>query len=149
MKPRLQKSNQHPLKVLLCIAAYLPMMLGGAGTFVLCFGQGGHIAIEFAHDGAHDHSSNHLEGSEAEHHGSISDDGCNSCFDLPLTVDRTDPHTVKEDVTRTVTLLAFDSARAASVAADSTDDDLAILPHRPPPALHHSLGELGTIVLRT
>lgn len=141
-------SNPNPIKVILCIAAYLPMMLGGAGTFVLCFGQGGHLAIEFAHDGAQDHSSNHLEGSEADHHSSISDDGCNSCFDIPLTVDYAVPHTVKKDVTRTVALLVFDSVRAASFTADRADEDLAILSHRPPP-LRHSLAELSTIVLRT
>lgn len=148
MKPRLQTSKSNPLRAFLCITAYLPMMLGGAGTFVLCFGQGGHLAIEFAHDGGHDHTSSHMEGSDAEHHGSISDDDCNSCFDIPLTVDNTDPHTVKEGVTQTTALLACESVRPASIAADRTDEDLLILSSRPPP-LRHPLEELSTTVLRT
>ena len=148
MKPRLQTSKPNPLKAFLCIAAYLPMMFGSAGAFVLCFGQGGHLAVEFAHEGGHDHSNSHMEGSEAEHHGSISDDVCNSCFDIPLTVDHTDPHTVKESDIRTTALIACESVRVASVAADRTDEILVRISSRPPPSLH-SLKELSTTVLRT
>ena len=148
MKPRLQTSKPNPLKAFLCIAAYMPMVLGGAGTFVLCFGQGGHLAFEFAHEGGHDHTSSHMEGSETEHHGSISDDGCSTCFDIPLTVDNTDPHTVKDDITSTTVLLACESLCAASVAVIRADEDLLTLSHRPPP-LRHSIDELSTIVLRT
>lgn len=148
MKPRLQTTNLNPLKAFLCIAAYLPMMFGSAGAFVLCFGQGGHLAIEFAHEGDHDHTSSHMEGSEAEHHGSISDDGCSSCFDIPLTVDQTDPHTVKDDVSRTMAILACESVRTASFVVVRADEDLLTLSHRPPP-LRHSIDELSTTVLRT
>ena len=148
MKSRLQTSRPNPLKAFLCIAAYLPMMFGSAGAFVLCFGQGGHLAVEFAHEGGHDHSNSHMEGSEAEHHGSISDDECTSCFDIPLTVDHTDPHTIKEGDTRTTPLIVCESVRTASVAVDRTDEILVRLSSRPPPLLH-SLEELSTTVLRT
>lgn len=124
------------------------MMLGGAGTFVLCFGQGGHLAIEFAHEGGHDHAGNHLEGSGAEHPDSISDDGCNSCFDIPLSAGHADPHTVKDNVTRTAALHAVGSMQPVSFVADPTDEKPVLLSNRPPP-IYLSLEELSTIVLRT
>jgi hypothetical protein len=124
------------------------MMFGGAGAFVLCFGQGGHLAIEFAHEGGHDHTSNHMEGHDTEHHGSISDDGCNSCFDLPLTVDNTEPHTVTKDETRTETHHAHESVMTASCTVDPARERLFTVTDRSPP-LRHSLENLATVILRT
>ena len=142
-------SNSSRFKAFLCVAAYLPMMLGGAGTFVLCFGQGGHLAVEFAHEGGHDHAGNHLDGSGVQHNGSISDDGCNACFDIPLTAGHADPHTVKENTTRIAALHAIDSMQAASCAEYRTDDGPALLSNKPPLPSWHALEELSTIVLRT
>jgi hypothetical protein len=149
MNPVSKTSKSDHFKVLLCIAAYLPMMFGGAGAFVLCFGDGGHLASEFAHEGGHDHSANHLEGSDVEHHGSIFDDCCNTCFDIPLTIDHADPYTVKKCDNRTVILLVKESTQTASCSANRTDENIAFISRRPPPPLLHSLEGLSTIVLRT
>ena len=125
------------------------MMLGGAGTFVLCFGQGGHLAIEFAHEGGHDHAGNHLDGTGAGHSDSISGVGCNSCFDIPLSSGRDDPHTVKDNSTRTVARQVIGSMQPESCAPDPTFDKPIPLSNGPPPPARHPLEELSTTVLRT
>ncbi len=148
MNPGPRTSSPSRFKAFLCVAAYMPMMLGGAGTFVLCFGQGGHLAIEFAHEGGHDHAGNHLDGSGAKHNGSISGDGCNACFDIPLSSSNDDPYTVKDKITRTDALQVVGSIQTASCASDPSRDKP--VPHsNGPPPLRHSLEELGTTVLRT
>ena len=148
MRSRHFTSKRHSFRALLCVAAYLPMMFGGAGAFVLCFGQGGHLAIEFAHEGGHDHTSNHMEGHDTGHHGSISGDGCNTCFDIPLTADNTAPHMTTGKEIRTETLLAHESVLAASCAGVQADPFQILLQDMPPPQLQ-SLEDIGTIILRT
>jgi hypothetical protein len=124
-------------------------MFGGVGAFVVCFGEGGHLAIEFAHEGGHDHSSNHMEGFEAVRHDAISGDACNPCFDIPLTADRTDPHTTSRDTAGAAASLDSDSMLAASVVADRPYADHTVLSRVSPPPSRHFLEVLETTVLRT
>ena len=150
MKSLLDRSNLNTIKGLACIAAYLPMMLGGVGTFVLCFGDGGHLALELLHEDSHNHAGSHPTGHEADHHASVSNGICNPCFDIPLTVETADPHVVKVGNPRTEILAAGESAGTVISAGDYPSEDmLVVLTRGTPPPPPRSLQALSTIVLRT
>lgn len=136
-------------KTLVCIAACLPVMLGTAGSLVLCFGHGGHIAIELAHDGAHHSPDDQRDDKSSEHPRVLSHEDCNACFDIPITVEKAGQIPFKKSVSRTAGFLAHNSAQPGRLAADHTDEESTI------PAYHsllpprNSLGELRITVLRT
>ncbi len=137
------------LKALVCIAACLPVMLGGSGGLVLCFGQGGHIAIELAHDDAHHSPDDQSDDDSSEHPRVQSHEDCNSCFDIPLTVEKTDQLLFDKKVSRIAGLLACDSASSVPASAVRTDGDLSILAHQLSLPLPNFIEELRTTVLRT
>jgi hypothetical protein len=75
------------LKILLSAVVALPVLLGGSGEIVLCLGANGHTALEFAHSG-------HCESSTQCHPQSEriplvmqppETADCVSCFDIPVS----------------------------------------------------------------
>ncbi len=136
-------------KVLVCIAACLPVMLGGAGGLVLCFGHSGHIAIELAHDDTHHSPDDHRENKSSEQHPAPSHEDCNTCFDIPLTIENTDHILFDKKASRIADLLACDPAPSVHTATIRNDGNLTVLAHRLSLPLPDSLKELRTTVLRT
>lgn len=80
-----------PLKSIrwaLCLAAFLPVMLGGGAQYVLCLGEGGRLAVETANDGRCIPSREEGRCGGGGHEKGIHDESgrqCGPCTDLPLT----------------------------------------------------------------
>ena len=76
------------LEVVVMLVAFLPALLSGAGDFVLCFGEGGHVAIEFAHhDPCFPHRDDASEGSAGHAAPDDFDELNSTCFDIPIAID--------------------------------------------------------------
>ncbi len=144
------KSMIHSIfKVSVCIAACLPVMLGGAGGLVLCLGHGGHIAIEPVHEVPHHSPDDHRDDHPGEHNLSLSHGDCTSCLDIPLSVEKADQLLVIKSASRIVELSDLAPATSALSAAARTDRDSSGLAYRLSASIPGSLEELRTTVLRT
>lgn len=83
------KSQLRSIRWALCLAAFLPVMIGGGAQYVLCLGEGGRLAIETANDGRCVPSREEGRGGGGDHEEGIHDESewqCGTCTDLPLTV---------------------------------------------------------------
>ncbi len=83
MKPRFRT-----IRWALCLAAFLPVMLGGGAQYVLCLGEGGRLAVETANDGRCIPSREEGRCGGGDHEEGIHDESerqCGPCTDLPLT----------------------------------------------------------------
>jgi hypothetical protein len=136
-------------RALACIAACLPLILGGAGSLVLCFGHGGHIAIEPVHDYLHHSHDDHRDEHSGDYHMVLSHEDCNSCFDIPLTVEEADQLLFDKDARRIASLFACDPAQSSPIAAIRTDGNFSGSAHPSHFPLPNSLEALRTTVLRT
>ena len=136
-------------KALVCIAVCLPVTLGGVGGLVLCFGHGGHIAIELAHDGAHHSPEDHRDDKPGEQHRVLPHEECNTCFDIPLTIEKADQILFDKKVSRISDLLALDPAPSVGRAAIRTYGNLSVPSHQLSMPIPNCIEELFTTVLRT
>lgn len=86
---------KRPLKsvrLFLCLAAFLPVMLGGGAQYVLCLGEGGRLAVETANGGRCVPSREEGRCGGDDHGEGIHDESlrqCGQCTDLPLTIKET------------------------------------------------------------
>jgi hypothetical protein len=134
---------------LACAAACIPVAAGGGNGLVLCFGQGGHIAIELAHDDTHRSPDDHRDDQSGEHHPILTHDHCHSCLDIPLTVAKANQTFIDKKISRIRELsgyVAMTATRAAAVRPDLNSSGFAHRLSAPAPDL---LEELRTTVLRT
>lgn len=134
-------------KVMPCLMACLCAVIAGTGNFVLCLGENGHIAIEFAHNDPCHSSRGHAEESSMEPHRGISDEHCCSCFDIPITVEDIDELHFGSNFSKTADLLDYGLAHSMPAPAGSKLGRPTGLLHRyllPFSSLH---GSLSTTVL--
>jgi|GEM_PF-2756543 len=147
MNSSLKLFNQTLFKIVLCFAVFTSLVLGGAGILVLCFGEAGHIAIEFAHNNPCHSSHDHSEKPSADPQQRISNEDCCSCFDIPITIDYTDQHLLNKNHSKITDPLNGGSVYSTSVTAGNTDrKSVSFLSHFPLP-LSNSLDLVRTTVL--
>ena len=145
-------SGHTRFKSVMCLVAVLPVVLGGAGGLVLCFGEDGHIAIEVAH-GEPCYS---YEGRGGERPPAHASEGTidvlhPTCFDIPITMPGLLEHVYHQS------LSGGDDGREyipqplyalhQSPGAASQQAAIRGIGFGPPPPIRHSLIEHRTTVL--
>lgn len=134
-------------RAVLCLAAVVPLLFAGAGDLVLCFGENGHVAVEFAHrDPCHSSKDRPDEAPAGSRHGTPGNHCC-SCFDIPVTFENADQHPIDNSIHKITGLLARGPAHFDIIAAPETGSDAEILLQAPPPPFRTSLASLRTTVL--
>jgi hypothetical protein len=100
MNNSVRHSGWGTFKITMCLTAIMMVVLGGAGDFVLCIGEDGHIAFEVAHsDPCGSRGEGSGEGSPPHADQSILKVEYTTCFDIPITVHSTIQHAYHKSLT--------------------------------------------------